>query len=164
MNHAPGAIAPPDAEVVQVGDIIWQRVERGCLVQGTVRPVGVVEVLVLTQHDHQVPLIPHQGPVQQLAAAAADPVGAENPVTPCDLGIRVSGRRAGPGALDTRFSTTLFQPGLTLGTLLPSDTGSSAPPSTPSHVHYADPRLPGKARKPGVLAGSWRPAAVQSQT
>jgi hypothetical protein len=38
-----------------------------------VRPVGVVEVLVLAQHDHQVPLIPHQGPVQQLAAAAADP-------------------------------------------------------------------------------------------
>ena len=37
------------------------------------RPVGVVEVLVLAQHDHQVPLIPHQGPVQQLAAAAADP-------------------------------------------------------------------------------------------
>jgi hypothetical protein len=35
--------------------------------------VGVVEVLVLAQHDHQVPLIPHQGPVQQLAAAAADP-------------------------------------------------------------------------------------------
>jgi len=34
---------------------------------------GVVDVLVLAQHDHQVPLIPHQGPVQQLAAAAADP-------------------------------------------------------------------------------------------
>ena len=71
-------------------------------------------------------------------------VGAGNRVTPCDLGIRVSGRRAGPGALDTTFSTTLFQPGLTLGTLLRSDTGSSAPPS----------RLAGKARKPGVLAAS----------
>ena len=28
------------------------------------RPVGVAEVLVLAQHDHQVLLIPHQGPVQ----------------------------------------------------------------------------------------------------
>jgi hypothetical protein len=25
MNHASGAVAPPDAEVVQVGDAIWQR-------------------------------------------------------------------------------------------------------------------------------------------
>ena len=73
VNHTPDAIAPPDAEVVRVGDAIWQRAERRCLVQGAVRPVGVVEVLVLAQHDHQVPLIPHQGPVQQLAAAAADP-------------------------------------------------------------------------------------------
>jgi hypothetical protein len=38
-----------------------------------VRPVGVVEVLVLAQHGHQVALVPDQGPVQQLAPAAADP-------------------------------------------------------------------------------------------
>jgi hypothetical protein len=27
MNHASGAVAPPEAEVVQVGDAIWQRAE-----------------------------------------------------------------------------------------------------------------------------------------
>jgi hypothetical protein len=43
------------------------------LFQGAVRPVGVVEVFVLAQHEHQVPLIPHQGSVQQFTTAAADP-------------------------------------------------------------------------------------------
>ena len=49
MNHASGAVAPPDVEVVQVGDAIWQRAKRGGLVQGAVWPVRVVEVLVLAQ-------------------------------------------------------------------------------------------------------------------
>jgi hypothetical protein len=39
VNHAPGAIAPPDTEVVQVGDAIRQRAERRGLVQGAVQPV-----------------------------------------------------------------------------------------------------------------------------
>jgi hypothetical protein len=73
MNPAAGAVAPPDAEVVQVGDAIGLRAERRGLVQDAVRPVRVVEVLVLAQHDHQMPLIPDQGPVQELTAAAADP-------------------------------------------------------------------------------------------
>jgi hypothetical protein len=73
VNHASGAVAPLDTEVVQVGDAVWQRAERCSLVQGAVRPVGVVEVLVLAQHDHQMPLIPYQGPVQQLTPAVADP-------------------------------------------------------------------------------------------
>src|SRR5260370_26843023 len=74
MDHAStGAVAPPEAEVVQVGDIIWQRAERRGLVQGAVRPVRVVEVLVLAQDGHQVALVPYQGPVQQLTPAAADP-------------------------------------------------------------------------------------------
>jgi hypothetical protein len=38
-----------------------------------VGPVGVVEVFVLAQHDHQMPPIPYQGPVQQLTPTAADP-------------------------------------------------------------------------------------------
>ena len=73
MNHASGMVTPEDAEVVQVGDAFGQRAERRGLVQGTVRPVGVVEVLVLTQDGHQVALVPDQGPVQQLAPTAADP-------------------------------------------------------------------------------------------
>jgi hypothetical protein len=38
MNHASGAVAAPDARVVQVGDAIWQWAERHGLVQGAVRP------------------------------------------------------------------------------------------------------------------------------
>jgi hypothetical protein len=73
MNHAPGAVAPTDPELVQVGDADGQRAQWRGLPEGAVRAVGVAEVLVLPQHGHQVPLIPDQGPVQQLAAAAADP-------------------------------------------------------------------------------------------
>ena len=69
VNHALGAIAPPDAEVVQVGDAIWRGAERRCLVQGAVRPVGVAVVFVFAQHGHQVSLIPHQGPVPALRGA-----------------------------------------------------------------------------------------------
>jgi hypothetical protein len=43
MNHASGAVAPPDTEVVQVGDAIWQRAKRRGLVQGAVWPVRVAE-------------------------------------------------------------------------------------------------------------------------
>jgi hypothetical protein len=42
VNHASGAVAPPDTEVVQAGDAIWQRAKRRGLVQGAVRPVRVV--------------------------------------------------------------------------------------------------------------------------
>ncbi len=45
MDHASDAVAPPNAEVVQVGDAIRQRVQRRGLVQGAVWPVRVVEVL-----------------------------------------------------------------------------------------------------------------------
>ena len=73
MDHASGAVAPPDAERVQVGDI-RQRAERRGMVQGAVQPVRVVEVLVLAQDAHQVALVPDQGPVQQLTPAAANPI------------------------------------------------------------------------------------------
>jgi hypothetical protein len=36
MNHASGAVASPDAEVVQVGGAVRQRTERRGLVQGAV--------------------------------------------------------------------------------------------------------------------------------
>jgi hypothetical protein len=36
MDHASGAIAPPDTEVVQVGHTIRQREKRRGLVQGAV--------------------------------------------------------------------------------------------------------------------------------
>ena len=52
MNHASSAIAPPDAEVIQVGHAIWERAKRSGLVQGAVRPVRVAEVLVPAQDGH----------------------------------------------------------------------------------------------------------------
>ena len=42
MNHAAGTVAPLDPELIQVGDAIGQRAQRRGLVQGSVRPVGVV--------------------------------------------------------------------------------------------------------------------------
>ena len=66
MDHASGAVASPDAESVQVGDAIWQRAEGRGLVQCAVRPVRVVEILVLAQNGPQVALVPDQRPVQQL--------------------------------------------------------------------------------------------------
>lgn len=68
-----GAVMPPDPEMIQVSDAIWQRPEWRGLVQGAVRPVGVVEILVLSQHRHQVAQIPDQGPIQQLTPTAANP-------------------------------------------------------------------------------------------
>jgi hypothetical protein len=52
MDYASGTITPPDPELIQVDDAIGQRLQRRGLVQGSVRPVPVVEVLVLAQHDH----------------------------------------------------------------------------------------------------------------
>ena len=70
MNHASGAVTSLDAEMAQVGDIVGQRARRSGLFQGAVRPVGVIEILVLAKDDHQVPLVPGQRPVQQLLASA----------------------------------------------------------------------------------------------
>src|ERR1022692_2740677 len=73
MNHASGAVTPLNPEVVQVGDAVGQRAQWRGLLEGAVRPVGIVKVLVVPQHHHQVPLVPDQGSVQQLTSAAADP-------------------------------------------------------------------------------------------
>src|ERR1022692_3431587 len=47
VDDATRAVMPPDPEMIQVGDAIWQRPQWRGLVQGAVRPVGVAEVLVL---------------------------------------------------------------------------------------------------------------------
>jgi hypothetical protein len=60
VNHTAGSVAPPNVERVQVGDASGQRAERRGLAQGAVRPVIVVEVLVLAQHGHQVALVPEK--------------------------------------------------------------------------------------------------------
>jgi glutamate/tyrosine decarboxylase-like PLP-dependent enzyme len=63
VDDAARAVTPPHAELIQIGEAICQGTHRRGLVQGTVRPVGVVEALVLAQHGHQVALVPDQGPV-----------------------------------------------------------------------------------------------------
>jgi len=73
MNHAAGAVTSLNPEPVKAGDVVGEPAQRRGLLQGAVRPVGVVEVFVLPQHGHKVPLVPYQGPVEQFAAAAADP-------------------------------------------------------------------------------------------
>jgi hypothetical protein len=47
VNHASCAVAPLDPEMVQVGDSVGQRAAWRGLLQGLVRAVHVVEVLVL---------------------------------------------------------------------------------------------------------------------
>src|SRR5690242_5271045 len=90
MDYTADAVTAADTEVIQVDDAVGQRAERRGLVQGAVRPVHVVEVLVPAQDGHQVALVPDQGPVQQLAPAAADPAFHD----------RVHSRRLNRGAED----------------------------------------------------------------
>jgi hypothetical protein len=52
MNHATSAVTPLDPDLIQVGDAIGQRTHRRGLLQGTVRPVRVAEILVFSQHGH----------------------------------------------------------------------------------------------------------------
>jgi hypothetical protein len=42
MNHAADAVTPLDPEMVQVGDAVGQRAQWRGLLEGSVRPVGVV--------------------------------------------------------------------------------------------------------------------------
>jgi len=59
MNHASGAVAPPDAEVVQVGDAIWQRAPRRGLVQGSVRQISFKPTS--RRSSHPLPSLPAAG-------------------------------------------------------------------------------------------------------
>lgn len=51
VNHAPGGVTPLNPEMAQVGDAAGQRAQWRGLLKGPVRPVGIVEVLVLPQHS-----------------------------------------------------------------------------------------------------------------
>jgi hypothetical protein len=73
MNHAADAVTSLNPDPIKVGDVAGQPAQRCGLLQGSVRPVGVVEVFVLPQHGHKVALVPYQSPAEQFAAATADP-------------------------------------------------------------------------------------------
>jgi hypothetical protein len=64
MNHAASTVTSLNPELVKVADAVGQWAQRRGLPQGAVRPVVVVEVLVVPQHDHKVLLVPYQGPVE----------------------------------------------------------------------------------------------------
>ena len=49
MNHAAGAVTSLNPEPVKVGDIVGEPAQRRGLLQGAVRPVGIVEVFVFPQ-------------------------------------------------------------------------------------------------------------------
>jgi hypothetical protein len=60
MNHAAGAVTSLNPEPVKAGDVVGKPAQRRGLLQGSVRPMGVAEVVVLPQHGHQVALVPYQ--------------------------------------------------------------------------------------------------------
>ena len=70
------AVASADVKVGGGGQF-WdwggQRTQWPGVGYSLVRPMGIAELLELTQSVHQVPLVPDQGPVKQLAAADLHP-------------------------------------------------------------------------------------------
>jgi hypothetical protein len=81
MNHAADAVTSLNPDPVKVGDVAGQATQRHGLLQGSVRPVGVVKVFVLPQHGHKVALVhtrvrsarPHQGIGQRIPGSARHP-------------------------------------------------------------------------------------------
>jgi hypothetical protein len=49
VEDAADPIAPDDAEVIEVHDVVWERFERCGLAEGSVGPMFVVEELVFVQ-------------------------------------------------------------------------------------------------------------------
>src|ERR1019366_1621778 len=72
VDQATGAGVSSDAVLVEI-DRFGQRLQRRGAVQGAVRPMLVVVDLVVAQDPPQMVLVPHQGAVQELAAASPDP-------------------------------------------------------------------------------------------
>jgi hypothetical protein len=155
MDHATSAVTPLDPELVQAGDAVGQRAERRGLLQGSVRPVGVVEILVLPQHGHQVPLVPDQRPVQQVPPAAANPVPPEYSIAwltcavTCGLDAVVVGW---PGAVTALVPLVYLPASLTA----PGPSGSTRP----TRLRRGCSRPP--RRPPDQASSSFSPDAVTS--
>ena len=76
VEDATEAVPSVDVEPgggVRPGDGRGQWAQRPGVGYSLVRPMGIVELLELTQSMQQVPLAPDQGPVKQLAAAGLYP-------------------------------------------------------------------------------------------
>jgi hypothetical protein len=76
VENAAEAIA---SSYVEVGHRVWisdprgQRAQRSGVCNALMRPVSVVELFELAQGVEQMPLVPDQRPIQQLAAAGLYP-------------------------------------------------------------------------------------------
>ena len=76
VENVAEAIASSYVEAVylaRIGDRCGQRVQRAGVRDALMRSMSVVELLELAQGMAQVPLVPDQGPVQELAPAGLYP-------------------------------------------------------------------------------------------
>ena len=76
VEYAAQPRTPADVESADLGrisDWLWQRLPRPGVAEPLVRPMGVVELLVLVQGVEQVSLIPDEGAVEQFEAAGLYP-------------------------------------------------------------------------------------------
>jgi len=72
VDQATNTSLSADPELLKI-DRFGQRFQRGCALQGAVRPVLIVVGLVLTQDLPQMGLVPDEGAVQEFASASPDP-------------------------------------------------------------------------------------------
>jgi len=72
VDQTTDASLSSDAVLLKI-DRFGQRFQRRCRVQGTVRPVLIMVVLVVAQDLLQMALVPDKGAVQELASASPDP-------------------------------------------------------------------------------------------
>ncbi len=73
MNHAAGAVTSLNPEPVKVGDVVGGRRSGAACFRARCGRWVLSKSSYSPQHGHNVPLVPYQGPVEQGAAAAADP-------------------------------------------------------------------------------------------
>jgi len=150
MNHAACAVGSLNPDPVRVGDVAGQPAQRRGLLQGSVRPAGVAEVLVLPQHGHKVALVPCQRPVGQFAAAAAGP-----PFRDRVRSGRLDGGAGDPGA---RGAEDLIERGGEAG--VPVMNHELDPRPGVRRVHEQVPGLPHDPRLDGMLGGARDPGAA----
>ncbi|MFF2502386.1 hypothetical protein ACFVTY_03185 [Streptomyces sp. NPDC058067] len=78
MQDATQAFTPSYVEagdLPRIGDRLWQEAQRAGIRNALMGSMGVVEVFELAQSLEQMPLVPDQGSIEELAPAGLPPVG-----------------------------------------------------------------------------------------
>jgi hypothetical protein len=81
VEDAAEAITSADVEMgylVGIGDRGWQRMQWPGIGDAPVRSVSIVELFELVQGLEQMPLVPNQRPIQELATAGLNSVSCQN--------------------------------------------------------------------------------------